>query len=339
MGKFKGGSIMNRVLITGGGGFVGKALIRLLQKEKIECAVVGRNVYPEFKALKIKCYQGDICDKDFILSTLKDFDVVFHVAALAGIWGKKEHFYNINVVGTENIIEASIKNNIPALVYTSTPSVVFSGDDILEGDEKLPYSTRFLCEYARTKAIAEEAALSADQAVLKTCAIRPHLIWGPGDPHLIPRLIERGKKKSLKIVGEGENVVDITYIENVAMAHFLAAKNLLTTGSSCGKAYFIGQERPVKLWQWINELFRALNIPPVEKKISLSAAYTAGRILETVHKLIIPNTEPVMTRFLAEQLAKSHYFSHESAHVDFGYSPQVSIEEGMDKLLHWLKTQ
>jgi nucleoside-diphosphate-sugar epimerase len=330
---------MNRVLITGGGGFVGKALLKLLLKHNIECAVLGRNSYPELQTLKVQCYRGDICDKDFILATVKDFDVVFHVAAMAGIWGNKRHFYNINVVGTENIIEACLKNKIPTMVYTSTPSVVFSGDDILDGNESLPYSNNFLCEYARTKVIAEKAALTVDQTRLKTCAIRPHLIWGPGDPHLIPRLIDRGRKQNLKIVGEGQNLVDITYIDNVAMAHFLAAKNLLTSGSSSGKAYFIGQERPVKLWEWINELFRKLEIPQVEKKISLSAAYSAGRILETVHKLIIPNKEPVMTRFLAEQLAKSHYFSHESAHRDFGYTPQISIEEGMEKLLHWLKTQ
>lgn len=330
---------MNRVLITGGGGFVGKALLKLLLKHNIECAVVGRSSYPELQTLKVTCYQGDICDKDFVLATIKDFDVVFHVAALAGIWGNGSQFYNINVVGTENIIEACLKNKIPAMVYTSTPSVVFAGDDILGGNESLPYSNNFLCEYARTKVIAEKAALTVDQTRLKTCAIRPHLIWGPGDPHLIPRLIDRGKKRSLKIVGEGQNLVDITYIDNVAFAHFLAAKNLLTLGSSSGKAYFIGQERPVKLWEWINELFVRLEIPQVEKKISLSAAYTAGRILETVHKLIIPNKEPVMTRFLAEQLAKSHYFSHESASRDFGYAPKISIEEGMEKLLHWLKTQ
>jgi len=328
---------MNRVLITGGGGFVGKAILKLLLQENVECAVIGRNKYPELESLKIQCFQGNISDRNFILSTIKDYDVVFHVAALAGIWGKRQHFYNVNVVGTENIIEACIKNNIPAMVYTSTPSVVFAGNDIFGGDESLPYSQNFLCEYARTKVMAEKAALSVDQNCLKTCAIRPHLIWGPGDPHLIPRLIERGKKRSLKIVGDGQNMVDISYIDNVAMAHLLAAKNLLTVGSSSGKAYFIGQERPVKLWDWINDLFKELDIPPVEKKISLSAAYNAGRILETVHKLIIPSKEPIMTRFLAEQLAKSHYFSHSSAHADFGYTPRVTIEQGMDHLLHWLK--
>lgn len=330
---------MNRVLITGGGGFVGKAVLKLLRHEKIDCAILGRSRYPELESQNVVCYQGDICDKKFVLATAKGFDVVFHVAALAGIWGKSEHFYNINVVGTENIIEACKTNRIPALVYTSTPSVVFAGEDIQNGDETLPYSEHFLCDYARTKVIAEKSALSVDQNIVKTCAIRPHLIWGPGDPHLIPRLIERGKRRRLKIVGDGQNLVDITYIDNVAAAHLLAAKNLLTTGSCGSKAYFIGQEQPVKLWEWINDLFEKLDIPPVEKRISLSAAYTAGRILETVHKLIIPNKEPIMTRFLAEQLAKSHYFSHKAAHSDFGYKPEVSIEEGMDRLLHWIKNR
>jgi 2-alkyl-3-oxoalkanoate reductase len=328
---------MNRVLITGGGGFVGQALLKLLRDEQIECAILGRNNYPELEPYKITCYRGDICNKEFVHSTIKGFDVVFHVAALAGIWGPKEHFYNVNVLGTENIIEACKENQIQALVYTSTPSVVFSGNDINGGNETLPYAEHFLCEYARTKVIAEKAVLTVDQQILKTCAIRPHLIWGPGDPHLIPRLIDRGRKRKLKVVGQGNNMVDITYIDNVARAHYLAAQKLLTTGSCSGKAYFIGQERPVRLWAWINDLFRNLDIPPVENKISLSAAYTAGSILETVHKLIIPSKEPVMTRFLAEQLAKSHYFSHQSAHIDFGYTPLISIEEGMDRLLHWLK--
>ncbi len=327
---------MNRILITGGGGFVGQALLHQLLKENTECAVLGRNRYPQLESSNVTCYQGDISDRAFVIRTVRDFDAVFHVAALAGIWGERKTFHDINVVGTENVIEACIANSIPVLVHTSTPSVVFAGDDIRYGDETLPFPQRFLCNYARTKVEAEQRVLSVDQSILKTCAIRPHLIWGPGDPHLIPRLIDRGRKGKLKIVGDGQNMVDISYIDNVATAHILAAKNLLTTAESSGKAYFIGQERPVKLWQWINELFAKLDIPPVRKKVSLPAAYFVGGILETIHKLLIPDKEPVMTRFLAQQLAKSHYFSHTMAQEDFGYTPVVSIEEGMDKLLYWL---
>jgi nucleoside-diphosphate-sugar epimerase len=141
----------------------------------------------------------------------------------------------------------------------------------------------------------------------------------------------------LKIVGDGANMVDITYIDNVAHAHWLAAKNLCSSATAGGKAYFIGQERPVKMWDWINDLFSRMGIPPVSGKISLPTALAVGAVLEMTHKLLFPEKEPRMTRFLAEQLAKSHYFSHDRARHDLGYFPIVPIEEGMDKLIHWLR--
>ncbi len=328
---------MNKAIITGGGGFVGKAIIKILLRQGVECQVLGRSDYPELEALGIQCFRGDIYDREFILQHLTNCNVVFHVAALAGIWGQWQEYYTINVQGTQNIIDGCLLNGIPALVHTSTPSVVFDREDIINGDETLPYASQFLCGYAKSKAMAEKLALSVDQEVLKTCAIRPHLIWGPGDPHLVPRLLERGRKGTLKIVGDGTNKVDITYIDNVAQAHFLAAQNLISSASASGKAYFIGQERPVRMWQWINDLFKRMDVPPVTGKVSLPAARTAGSLLETTHRLMRRAGEPKMTRFLAEQLARSHYFSHDRAQQDFGYLPVVSIEEGMDKLIHWLK--
>lgn len=328
---------MKRVLITGGGGFVGKAIARQLLQENVDCFVLGRNDYPELASEGVTCIKGDITDRECTFEKIRNFDVVYHVAALAGIWGNRDQFHSINVTGTDNIIEACLFNNIPALVHTSTPSVVFGGFDIEGGNEKMSYPQRFLCHYAHTKAIAEQHILQVDQNTLKTCAIRPHLVWGPGDPHLIPRLVERGKNRKLKVVGDGQNMVDISYIDNVATAHILAAKNLLTTAEASGKAYFIGQEKPVKLWEWVNDLFRQLNIPPVKKKVPLSVAYGVGQILEIYHGLFLQAREPAMTRFLAQQLGKSHYFSHEQATRDFGYLPTISIEEGMERLLHWLK--
>lgn len=328
---------MNKVLITGGGGFVGKAIVRQLLDLKVECFVFGRNNYPDLVEDGATCIKGDITDRERVIDKIRNFDVVFHVAALAGIWGDKNEFYTINVQGTDNIIEACQVNSVPALVHTSTPSVVFGGCDIEKGDEELPYPQHFLCHYAHTKAIAEQHVLQIEQNDLKTCAIRPHLVWGPADPHLIPRLIDRGKREKLKVVGDGDNLVDISYIDNVASAHILAAKNLLNTAESSGKAYFIGQERPVKLWEWVNTLFRQLDIPQVKKKVPESVAYGVGHFLEIFHGLFLKSQEPAMTRFLAQQLGKSHYFSHERATRDFGYLPRVSIEEGMERLLHWLK--
>lgn len=329
---------MNRAIITGGGGFVGKAIIHILLQNGVDCYAIGRNEYPELTDIGVTCLKGDIADYSFVLQHLKDIDVVFHVAALAGIWGSWQNYFSTNVIGTRNIVKASLENDVEALVYTSTPSVVFNRDDIVNGDESLPYPNTFLCNYAKSKAMAEKEVLSVNQNDLKTCAIRPHLIWGPHDPHLIPRLIERGKKAQLKIVGDGKNLVDLTYIDNVAHAHMLAADNLVTEGSASGEAFFVSQERPVAMWDWINDLFVQLGIQKVEKKVSLKSALAAGAILEGVHKLILPDKEPKMTRFLAEQLAKSHYFSHDKAKQILGYEPLVSLEEGMEKLLRWLKT-
>lgn len=330
---------MKNTLVTGGGGFVGESIVRLLIRKGCDVRVIGRNRYPEIENLGVTCIQGNISDRSFILKQLKDIDTVFHVAAIAGIWGTWQSFFQTNVQGTRNIIQGCYENNIAALVYTSTPSVVFNRKSIIEGDEALPYPKSFLCNYARSKTMAEKEILETNQVQLKTCAIRPHLIWGPRDPHIIPRLLERGRRRELKIVGEGENLVDVTYIDNVAHAHILAAENLHSSCEASGQAYFIGQERPVVLWQWINELFDKMNIPLVEKKVPLPVAYGVGALLESLYTILQKDSEPRMTRFLAEQLGTSHYFSHKKAKKDLNYTPTVSLEEGMDRLIHWLKSQ
>lgn len=326
---------MKRVLVTGGGGFVGSHIVRQLLAQDISCLVLGRNRYPEIEALGAEPCQGDICDAKFLSRCCKDVDTVFHVAALAGIWGSWDDYYRINVLGTKNVLAACRENSVPRLVYTSTPSVVFNGDDIENGDETLPYADHFLCHYAKSKVIAEKLICEASCKELLTCAIRPHLVWGPGDPHLIPRLLDRGRKRELKQVGDGSNRVDISYVENVAEAHLLAAANLEITGTAAGNAYFISQGEPVNLWQWINDLFVMMDVPEVESRVSFKTAYFAGTVLEGLYKCARIQKEPKMTRFLAEQLAKSHYFSIDKAKQDFGYTPRVDTREGMERMLHF----
>jgi len=332
------GIIMKKVLVTGGGGFVGKAIVRQLVDRGISCVVVGRNRYNDLEELGVQCLQGDIRDETFVYRSCEGVDTVFHVAALAGIWGRWRDYYSINVKGSENVVNGCRKHNVGSLVYTSTPSVVFSGEDIVDGDESLPYAKRFLCHYARSKVMAEKVILQANNRNLYSCAIRPHLVWGPGDPHLIPRLLKRGRAGKLKMVGSGANLVDISYVDNVAHAHLLAADNLKGVKSCAGKSYFISQGEPVVLWQWINELFDRLGINKVGNGIPLPVAYGLGALLEGVHTLLGKNDEPLMTRFLAEQLGKSHCFSIERAREDLGYQPLVSTEEGMKRLIDWVQS-
>lgn len=327
---------MNNILVTGGGGFLGKRIVQMLLEKGHVCSVVGRSDYPELKELGCTCHKGDITNLSFLQDCFQNIDTVFHVAALAGIWGPWDTYYKTNVIGTQNVIAACKRNNVNRLIYTSTPSVVFNGDDIIEGDESLPFAEKTLCNYAKSKILAEKYFLNAIDDEFTGCAIRPHLIWGPEDPHLIPRIIEQGKAKKLKIVGTGENLVDISYVDNVAHAHILAAESLCGSNKANGQVYFIGEENPVNLWGWINELFETLDIPTIEKKISFNSAYTIGAVLELCFKTFRVNGEPPMTRFVAEQLAKSHYFSHQKAKDDFGYFPLVNTEEGMKLLLKWI---
>ncbi len=340
MGSKENNSLLiKRALVTGGGGFVGKAIVKQLTALGVETRVVGRNHYPEIDRLGGKCVVGDITDREGMLRISEGMDIVFHVAALAGIWGSWQDYYTTNVVGTETVVDSCRKNNIQMLVYTSTPSVVFNREHIEGGDERLDYATTFLCNYARSKVLAEKIVLAANSESLLTCAIRPHLIWGPGDPHLLPRLMESGRKGMLKRVGDGTNLVDISYIDNVAHAHLLAAKNLSEKGTAAGKAYFVSQGKPVNLWTWINQLFAEMNIPQVNSSLSFPVAYRLGGILEVIYKTLKIKNEPRMTRFLAEQLAKSHYFSTANAFEDLGYEPVVSMEEGLQRTIKWLKSQ
>ena len=328
-----------KALVTGGGGFVGLAIVRQLLARGAEVAVLGRGRYPEVEQLGVRAFSGDIRDPEFLVKTFAGFDTVFHVAAKAGIWGPRKEYEGINIIGTDNVIRACLANGVKTLVYTSTPSVVFAGNDISGHDESLPLAQRFLCDYARTKAVAEQRVLGVDPADLKACALRPHLVWGPGDPHLVPRLLDRGRRGLLRRVGDGCNLVDISYVENVAQAHLLAADNLRSIATAAGRAYFISQGEPVNLWDWINELFRRTGIPPVTRRISFRAAYCAGALLEGYSHLLGRSEEPRMTRFVARQLAKSHWFSIRRATEDLGYVPRISTSEGMDRLIDWLKQQ
>jgi nucleoside-diphosphate-sugar epimerase len=324
-----------RILITGGGGFLGTAIVKeLLKNPENKITNFARGVYPELEAMGVKTIRGDIRNKvdvDKVMSY--GFDAIYHVAAKAGVWGTYKEFLDINYLGTKNMVESAKAFGVSRFVYTSTPSVVFGEDDLLGVNEETAYPKKYLTAYAETKAMAEKFVLeSNDSKEFMSCAIRPHLIWGPGDPHLFPRVIQRGRMGKLKVVGDGENLVDIVFVENAARAHVLACEKLAPHSRVCGQAYFVGQERPVKLWDFINQVLAKAGVDPVMQSISVKAAYRIGWGLEKMWSLAgIQKPEPPMTRFVALNLGKSHYFSHEKAKRDFGYTPVVSIEEGLKK--------
>jgi len=320
-------------LVTGGGGFLGSAIAKELITKEINVTVIGRRKYLHLPT-SVRALQGDIRDYEFVKKSFNNIDVVFHTAALAGIWGKKREFSDINIKGTENVIKACQLNSVPKIVFTSSPSVII-GHSSLEGvNESVSYPNKYLCEYPNTKAFAERMILQANNSSLCTTAIRPHLIWGPGDPHLIPRIITRASNNRLMIIGDGKNKVDMTYIDNAVSAHLKVA--FAPNENVAGKAYFVSDDEPVLLWNWVNALLKRLDIPEVTRKISYANAMRLGSLLEIIYSLLAIKNEPPMTRFLASQLATSHFFNISNAKKDFGYRPLVSNEEGMNRLIRFL---
>lgn len=326
-----------KALVTGGGGFLGSAIARRLLARGDQVRSFARGDYPELRELGVDVRRGDLHDADAVADAARDCDIIFHVAAKAGIWGAFEDYHRANVGGTENVIAACRRWHIPKLVYTSSPSVVFNNADMEGVDESAPYATHFEAAYPHTKALAEQMVLKANDDELVTIALRPHLIWGPGDNHLIPRILARARAGQLRRIGRENKLVDCIYIDNAAEAHLLAADRLQPGSPACGKAYFISQGEPTPLWDLVNRILKAAGLPPVTRSIPTSIAYAAGWMLEHVHRLLRLDGEPRMTRFLARELSTAHWFDISAARRDLDYRPTVSIDEGMRRLEDWLR--
>jgi nucleoside-diphosphate-sugar epimerase len=327
-----------RALVTGGGGFLGRYIVEQLCARGDQVRTLSRGSYPDLNSLGIEAHQGDLRDAAAVRQACAGVDTVFHTAAVAGVWGPWEHFHGINTVGTQHVIAACQSEKVRRLIFTSSPSVTFNGTNQCGVDESAPYPSRWLCHYPHTKALAEQNVLAANGAHgLLTCALRPHLIWGPRDQHLIPRLLERARHGKLMRVGDGSNLVDMIYVENAAAAHLRAA-GALNSGQSpvAGSAYFLSQGNPVNCWEWIGEILLGAGLRPPERSISLRTAWHLGHALELVYGMLGLRAEPRMTRFLAAQLATSHYFDISRAQQDFGYDAGVSTAEGMERLVRWM---
>jgi len=333
----KGGANGVKALVTGAGGFLGRYVVEQLVARGDTVRGLGRHAYPALERLGVECVRADVRDAQAVRAAVEGVDVVYHTAAVPGVWGSWELFHSINVVGTLHVIHACQAAGVRKLVFTSSPSVTFDGGDQRGVDESAPYPPRWLCHYPHTKALAEQAVLAASgERGLLTCALRPHLIWGPRDPHLVPRLIARARRGRLRQVGDGTNLVDMVYVENAARAHLLAADALTPGGPAAGRAYFISQGEPVRCWEWINEILALVGLPPVRRRISAAAARRVGAVLESLYGLLRIEREPLMTRFLAAQLATSHYFNIDRARRDLRYEPTVTTAEGMQRLGQWL---
>jgi len=327
-----GGAARVRILVTGGGGFIGGAVVRQLVARCDRVRSLSRGDYPELAARGVEVRRGDLADQEAVAAAAEGCDAVVHVAAKAGVWGRWEDYHRPNVVGTETVLAACRAQGVPRLVFTSSPSVVHGGGDLEGVDESLPYPTRYSTHYPATKALAEQAVLAADGDGLSTVALRPHLVWGPGDNHLLPGLVARARAGRLALPGRGDNLVDTTWIEDAAAAHLLALDRLEPGAPCAGRAYFISQGEPWPLRRMVVGLLEAAGAPAEPRQVPVWAGLALGGILEVAWAAARRPTEPPLTRFLVRQLSTAHWYDIGAARRDLGYEPSVTVEEGLRRL-------
>lgn len=338
-----------RVLVTGGTGFLGRRLVERLIAEGRRVRVLARRSDAELSARGVDFVQASLDDAEAVRGACAGVQSVFHVAAKVGVWGRYDDYYRANVLGTRAILEGCRRHGVNRLVHTSTPSVVYNGCDLAGADESLPLAQSCPSPYPLTKAEAEAEVCASNTATLRTVALRPHLIWGVGDPHLVPRVLERARAGRLRIVGDGRNRVDMVHVDNAVDAHLLAERALRAEAESegraptvgtrtvGGRAYFVTNGEPVVLWDWINGLLEALGETPVTRRISLGMASSVGGLCEGLWRLFPLKGEPPMTRFVASELAKDHWFDIGAARRDLGYVPRISMEKGTLELVEYLR--
>lgn len=369
---------LSRVLVTGGTGFLGRRLVERLLAAGRSVTILGRTPAPELEKRGVLFIRASLDDASAVQAACAGITTIFHTAAKVGVWGRYDDFFRTNVLGTRALLAGAREHGVRHFIHTSTPSVVYNGHALVGADESLPLTTACPSPYPLTKAIAECEVLAAHSSSLRTVALRPHLIWGVGDPHLVPRVLARARAGRLRIVGDGQNQVDMVHVENAVDAHLLAEYALtqchplgdtldnakknqchplgdtrggetmraepvqhaaMSPPSVGGRAYFITNGEPVYLWAWINELLVALGEPPVTRKISLRTASTLGALCETTWRLFPLRGEPPMTRFIAAELAKDHWFDLTAARRDLGYVPRISMAAGTAELVASLRAE
>ncbi len=328
-----------QILVTGYGGFLGSAICRLLIAHGYKVRGLARGRYRELEAMGVQAIQGDIAERDACLTACRDCDAIVHTAAKAGVWGRWDDYHRTNTLATQHLLAAAIQCGIRAFVYTSSPSVTFAGQPQSGVDETAAYPTRWLSHYPHTKALAEQIVQQASRdGTILTCSLRPHLVWGEGDPHLFPRVVQRAKAGRLRRVGSGRNLIDIVHVDNAAQSHLLALRRLLGSDRQLnGQSLFITDGQPIECWEWISKILLTAGIPVPTGSISFDAAYKIGAILESIYGVARIQSEPPMTRFVAAQLALDHYFNIDRAKHLLGYQPNIDRDVKLAECANWLR--
>ncbi len=326
-----------KALVTGGGGFLGRHIVEQLLARGDEATIFARSNYPEMEKIGAKLFRGDVQDRETVSHACQGMDAVFHVAARANLWGPWEAFYQTNVVGTQNIIDACREYGVRKLIYTSTPSVIANGQPRSGVDESYPYPDHFDNYYPQTKAMAEQMVVEANGPDLSTVSLRPRVIFGPRDTQLIDRVVARAKAGRLIQIGDGPNKFDVTYIDDATRAHLLAVDALEPGSPVAGSIYFISQGEPVNMWEFVNTIITQLGYPPVKRRIPVPVALTIARIIQWTYRTFHLKGEPQLVPFLVNEMTLDFYADISKAKRDFGYEPQISVDEAVQRTVEYFR--
>lgn len=313
------------------------ALIKRLISDGHQVTSFSRREYPLHWALGISSVQADIRDLEALEKACRGKDVVFHLAAKVGIWGNYSDFESVNVTGTFNVIKACRKQGVGRIIFTSSSGVVFDGKDLEGIDETYPYPEDQGSHYASTKALAERLIIEANSEKLRTISLRPHLVWGPYDAHLIPGILKRVNSGKIRRIGDQEHFIDTTYIDNMVDALILAMDALGNKPEAAGEVFFITNGEPARVWDFVNSIVQIAGHPPIQKKIPERLALFAAGISERTHRLFKIKSEPFMTRYAIREMITNHWFDISKARDILGYNPGVSYAEGFKRLKDYLK--
>lgn len=327
-------------MVTGGGGFLGGAILTALaSRGASHLASLGRSDRPALRKAGVETIVGDIADPDAVNRACASADIVFHCAANAGVWGAWQLFHRVNVLGTANIVDACSRRQA-VLVHTSSPSAACGATNVEGEDESAVPPDQFLASYPKSKLQAERIVIDAAKAgKIMAVVVRPPLLYGPGDPHLLPRVLTMAQAGRLRVIGDGVNKVDLTYIDNAAHGHILAAERLLDGAPISGNVYYLSDGTPVSLWSWLDDFLRLVGMPGLpRRRIPFAAAYAAGGILEALHSALPFMGEPAITRFVAVQLSHPRWFDISAARRDLGYDPIVPPDDGLRLAAEHFKT-
>lgn len=309
-----------KVLVTGATSMIGRETAEELLRRGHDVQILQRGS----SDLEVPIFRGDIRDADAVQKAVSGCDVVIHAAAKVGIVGRFSEFRDINVVGTQHVMSAAVAAGVRGVVYVSSPSVSYSTTPVL-GAVSPPARDDVLGHYSQTKSVAERAVLAETR--IAAVALRPHLVWGPGDTQLVGRIVDRARQRRLALVNNGEAVVDSTYIDNVSDALAAAAERVGVQENLSGRALVVSNGEPRTVASLVQSICSAANVSYAPRNIGLGAAVRLGKVIEAVYKLR-PHAEPPLTAFTAYQLGISHWFDISETKELLQWSPRISLDEG-----------